>query len=101
MPSNLVENLSKVQTSEGRITFERFCAGLKIAILRHEAAKNRINVGERRGPQPEKDNDDQEEEVRKMVRTKNISINPEWKNKIAPFSRKGRPVRKGRLKIVA
>ncbi len=35
-------NLKKVTNKEGKLTFERFCAGLKIAILRHEAEKNRV-----------------------------------------------------------
>ena len=28
---------------EGRLSFERFCAGLKISILRHEAERNKVD----------------------------------------------------------
>ena len=42
VPRNVIENLKKVTTKEGRLNFERFCAGLKISILRHEAEKNRV-----------------------------------------------------------
>lgn len=42
LPKNILENLKKVTTQEGLLSFERFCAGLKIAILRHEAEKNRL-----------------------------------------------------------
>jgi hypothetical protein len=42
MPKNVVECLRKVSTSDGRLSFERMCGGLKIAILRHEADKNRV-----------------------------------------------------------
>ena len=30
---------------EGRLSFERFCAGLKISILRHEAERNKLDRG--------------------------------------------------------
>jgi hypothetical protein len=42
LPKNVVDNLKKVTNKEGKLSFERFCAGLKISILRHDAEKNRI-----------------------------------------------------------
>lgn len=42
LPKNVIENLRKVVNADGMLSFERFCAGLKIAILRHEAMKNKI-----------------------------------------------------------
>ena len=42
LPNNILESLNKVVGSEGRLTFERLCTGLKIAILRHEADKNKF-----------------------------------------------------------
>lgn len=41
LPPNIVPSLRKVTTPEGFLTFERFCAGLKIAILRHSAQRHR------------------------------------------------------------
>jgi hypothetical protein len=38
LPSGVVASLSKVATQDGFLTFERFCAGVKIAALRQEAA---------------------------------------------------------------
>ena len=38
LPSGVVASLSKVATPDGFLTFERFCAGVKIALLRQEAA---------------------------------------------------------------
>ena len=43
LPKNVVQNLRKVMNKEGRLSFERFCAGLKISILRHEAERNRVD----------------------------------------------------------
>jgi len=43
LPANLVESLRKTATVDGKLTFERLCAGLKIAILRHEAKKNKVS----------------------------------------------------------
>ena len=42
LPKNVVLNLRKVMNKEGRLSFERFCAGLKISILRHEAERNKV-----------------------------------------------------------
>lgn len=39
----MVQNLRKVMNKEGRLSFERFCAGLKISILRHEAERNKVD----------------------------------------------------------
>ena len=41
LPPNIVPSLRKVTTPGGYLTFERFCAGLKIAILRHSAQRHR------------------------------------------------------------
>ena len=41
LPKGIVTSLKKVTTSDGYLTFERFCAGLKIAILRHESEKKK------------------------------------------------------------
>ena len=41
LPPNIVPSLKKVTTPDGYLTFERFCAGLKIAILRHSAQRHR------------------------------------------------------------
>ena len=41
LPSNIIPSLRKVTTPGGYLTFERFCAGLKIAILRHSAQRHR------------------------------------------------------------
>lgn len=41
MPKGIVASLKKVTTADGYLTFERFCAGLKIAILRHESEKKK------------------------------------------------------------
>lgn len=38
LPPGVIPSLKKVTTADGYLTFERFCAGLKIAILRHDAA---------------------------------------------------------------
>ncbi|GIX93818.1 hypothetical protein CEXT_308231 [Caerostris extrusa] len=35
----LVESLRKVTTANGLLTFERFCAGLRICLLRHDSNK--------------------------------------------------------------
>ena len=43
LPKNVVQNLRKVMNKEGRLSFERFCAGLKISILRHEAERNKVD----------------------------------------------------------
>ena len=37
LPKGIVASLKKVTTPDGFLTFERFCAGLKIAMLRHDA----------------------------------------------------------------
>lgn len=50
LPVGVVESLSRVATQDGFLTFERFCAGIKIAILRQEAAMKRKKLGE---PGPE------------------------------------------------
>ena len=42
LPDNVLDHLAKVANVSGQLTFERFCAGLKIAILRHEANRNKI-----------------------------------------------------------
>ena len=39
LPPNIIPSLRKVTTPGGYLTFERFCAGLKIAILRHSAQR--------------------------------------------------------------
>lgn len=44
MPPNIVPSLRKVANPEGYLTFERFCAGLKIAILRHSAQRHRQDL---------------------------------------------------------
>merc|ERR1712156_1418551 len=41
LPPNIIPSLRKVTTPGGYLTFERFCAGLKIAILRHSAQRHR------------------------------------------------------------
>ena len=41
LPPNIVPSLRKVMTPDGYLTFERFCAGLKISILRHSAQRHR------------------------------------------------------------
>ena len=41
LPPNIIPFLRKVTTSGCYLTFERFCAGLKIAILRHSAQRHR------------------------------------------------------------
>ena len=41
LPKGIVASLKKVTNSDGYLTFERFCAGLKIAILRHESEKKK------------------------------------------------------------
>ena len=41
LPPNIVPSLRKVMTPDGYLTFERFCAGLKICILRHSAQRHR------------------------------------------------------------
>ena len=41
LPKGIVASLKKVTTADGYLTFERFCAGLKIAILRHESEKKK------------------------------------------------------------
>ncbi len=43
LPKDILGSLSKVAGKDGHLTFERFCAGLKIAILRHEADRNRLS----------------------------------------------------------
>ena len=48
LPRNILGSLEKVVDREGRLTFERFCAGLKIAILRHEAQRNKVVASEKR-----------------------------------------------------
>ena len=45
LPKNVVQNLRKVMNEEGRLSFERFCGGLKISILRHEAERNKLDRG--------------------------------------------------------
>ena len=37
----ILASLAKVATPDGHLTFERFCAGLKIAMLRQEAASKK------------------------------------------------------------
>ena len=46
LPSGVVASLSKVATQDGYLTFERFCAGIKISILRQEAAEKKRKVEE-------------------------------------------------------
>ena len=41
LPKGIVTSLKKVTMADGCLTFERFCAGLKIAILRHESEKKK------------------------------------------------------------
>ena len=41
LPKGIAASLKKVTTADGYLTFERFCAGLKIAILRHESEKKK------------------------------------------------------------
>merc|ERR1712088_100465 len=41
LPPNIIPSLRKVTTPGGYLTFERFCAGLKISILRHSAQRHR------------------------------------------------------------
>jgi hypothetical protein len=41
-----VASLSKVATQDGFLTFERFCAGIKISILRQEAAEKKRKMEE-------------------------------------------------------
>ncbi len=42
LPRDVLGSLHKASDKEGKLSLERFCAGLKIAILRHEAEKNRV-----------------------------------------------------------
>ena len=46
LPSGVVASLSKVATQDGYLTFERFCAGIKISILRQEAAEKKRKLEE-------------------------------------------------------
>ncbi len=46
LPPGILSSLKKVATPDGNLTFERFCAGLKIAILRHEASRYRQSSNE-------------------------------------------------------
>ncbi|XP_029827944.2 suppressor APC domain-containing protein 2 [Ixodes scapularis] len=41
VPNGLIESLQKVTPPNGMLTFERFCAGLKICLLRHRVSHNR------------------------------------------------------------
>ena len=43
LPKNVVLNLRKVMNKEGRLSFERFCAGLKISILRHDEERSKAD----------------------------------------------------------
>ena len=43
LPGNVVGSLRKVMAADGTLTFERLCAGLKIAILRHDAEIKKRN----------------------------------------------------------
>ena len=43
LPRGIVTNLKKVTTPDGYLTFERFCAGIKIAMLRHDAESRKAN----------------------------------------------------------
>ena len=43
LPPGIVASLKKVTTPDGYLTFERFCAGLKIAMLRHDAETKKNN----------------------------------------------------------
>ncbi|CAN7937021.1 unnamed protein product [Ixodes hexagonus] len=40
VPNGLIESLQKVTPPNGMLTFERFCAGLKICLLRHRVSNN-------------------------------------------------------------
>ncbi|CAL1274568.1 unnamed protein product [Larinioides sclopetarius] len=39
LPSGVIESLRKVTPATGLLTFERFCAGLRICLLRHDSNK--------------------------------------------------------------
>jgi len=41
LPEGVIASLSKVATPDGCLTFERFCAGIKIARLRQEASQRK------------------------------------------------------------
>lgn len=39
LPSGVIESLRKVTPANGLLSFERFCAGLRIALLRHDTSR--------------------------------------------------------------
>lgn len=41
VPNGVIESLQKVTPPNGQLTFERFCAGLKICLLRHRVSNHR------------------------------------------------------------
>lgn len=46
VPLGIVESLRKVTPSSGQLSFERFCAGLKICLLRNQAERSRLDTSE-------------------------------------------------------
>ncbi|XP_054710319.1 suppressor APC domain-containing protein 2-like isoform X3 [Uloborus diversus] len=41
LPAGVIDSLRKVTPANGLLTFERFCAGLRISLLRHEPTTNK------------------------------------------------------------
>lgn len=42
LPKGVIESLRKVTPTSGLLSFERFCAGLKICLLRYQVISNYV-----------------------------------------------------------
>ncbi|XP_055598907.1 suppressor APC domain-containing protein 2-like [Uranotaenia lowii] len=45
LPRGVIDSLRKVTPSSGLLSFERFCSGLKICLIRNQTEKNRTRLG--------------------------------------------------------
>jgi len=73
VPTGVIESLRKVATSEsGLLTFERFCAGLKICLLRNQKARE--TGGESTDCQSETEDGGRNNRRKKLIQTSALSI---------------------------
>jgi len=67
MPRGVIESLKKVTPPSGKLTFERFCAGLKICLLRNQGQKSKTDHSESNdGQSANSEGEDQSQRVAQL-----------------------------------